>query len=851
MAMNDPFGWLDQCFLELQFYPDQMFYNPGPLYPNWTVNGAWIGAAVAWQIEASTGYENPCFYEPLYLNGVPGPAFLNMTQGDVINVTMTGWAHSTTGEKISIVDKTNGQRSNVVMYNYYQGYPINPSYKTNSYPAAFEWTPGGEYPVSFAFETGHAGNPAWPSNNSYGGCSGGSGSTPSNPGAPCPSYDPGSWANDTLTPWHIDTPTFFTSNSRWSAAQVGFTNPDGGIGLTDETSNGACSGLEGSAWCSYPWYSYYCGAHTFEFGATDYAGVTSDFNQYGQFATYLLRLANGGSFFPPTNYSIPVCGSSGAMLSVGPAASGGGSMYFLNQDYGSVGNVTGLGNGEYAIHAISLPGEYFSHWTTTGSVSAHGATNPYTALVVSGSGTLRAVFTKTPSNTTVKFADIGPGTIGLSPTFLWTGDDHGLATLGNGGTHSLAPGIYAIQAYPRSGANFTHWTVSGPGISVAAIAYPFTYLIVDGAASSATLTAWYAKTTTNATIYVYVVGDGAVTIGTLHVANTHNPYGYNFGYGTMRAGSYHITITLGRDSIDWQIYYGPPLLITNNSLRTWLTVENGSGVFEVVFTPGASVTFAVGPSGAGTIELGMGSPGLAPVPTGTAGLYDQGTYYLAATPAKGYSFLGWSTSNTATGILGGTDIFTTVTLLGPATITASFGATSIRTSLTLKDSPGSNSGTIAFNLGPSSKSGTTLSKLTIGEYVITATPGPNWFFAGWSASGKATIVGSASNPTTVVDLTSGSGTVTATFHKVLYAVTFVAWEKGATSVPTASVTINGIAIHTGGTVWLYAGSYTVTLRSTVGFTEWLVTADIGVSSSVHPNTTLHVGGSGTIYALLP
>ena len=35
------------------------------------MNGAWIAAAVAWQIEAATGAEDPCYYSPIYLNGTP------------------------------------------------------------------------------------------------------------------------------------------------------------------------------------------------------------------------------------------------------------------------------------------------------------------------------------------------------------------------------------------------------------------------------------------------------------------------------------------------------------------------------------------------------------------------------------------------------------------------------------------------------------------------------------------------------------------------------------------------------------------------------------------------------------
>ncbi|MCI4361323.1 MAG: hypothetical protein L3J91_06420, partial [Thermoplasmata archaeon] len=58
MVLTDPFAWMDECFLELQFYPDSS-WTGGPAVGNW------IGAAVAWQIEAATGYENTSFYQVL------------------------------------------------------------------------------------------------------------------------------------------------------------------------------------------------------------------------------------------------------------------------------------------------------------------------------------------------------------------------------------------------------------------------------------------------------------------------------------------------------------------------------------------------------------------------------------------------------------------------------------------------------------------------------------------------------------------------------------------------------------------------------------------------------------------
>ena len=81
LTLSDPYSWLHQCFLELQFYPDQSWTT----YP---ADNNWIAAAVAWQIEAVNGYENPCLYSALYLDGSNGASFLNMQGGDGVTVQL-------------------------------------------------------------------------------------------------------------------------------------------------------------------------------------------------------------------------------------------------------------------------------------------------------------------------------------------------------------------------------------------------------------------------------------------------------------------------------------------------------------------------------------------------------------------------------------------------------------------------------------------------------------------------------------------------------------------------------------------------------------------------------------------
>ncbi|MCI4319727.1 MAG: hypothetical protein L3K23_06325 [Thermoplasmata archaeon] len=849
MAMNDPYGWLNMCFLELQFYPDQTWYNPGPLYPAFTVNGAWIGAAVAWQIEAATGAENPCFYEPLYLHGVPGPAYLNMTQGDRISVTMTGYATSTTGEQLTIKDLTNGQDSSIVMFNHAQNYPVNPSYSANNYPAAFQWTPGGEYPVAFAFETGHAGNPDWPANNSYGGCSGGPQSTPQDPGAPCPSYDPGSWANDSLTPWHIDMPTFFNGHTTQSAEpQVAFTQPEGGMNLVDQTSNNVCSGVEGTGWCSYPWYSYYCSEHTFEFGATNYPGVTTDFTKWNQINRVAQSNAAGIGFFPPTNFSVPTCGAPSYTLTVGSSGTHGGWAYFLHSAYTAATAVGGLGAGSYSLNAVPPAGAYFSGWTTTGGATVAEPNSPWTSVTLTASGTATATFsTSAPTKTTVTFNSAPYGYVGVLPSRLYTTGTP-IATVYPGGSTALAPGIYSIQAYPKPGFNFTYWSSHG-GVIVAASHFPMTWLTVTGASSTGTVVAHYAPSTLTATLGVYVIGSGSWKIAGHTVSNV-GP-GFNFGSFTIPVGSYKTVITPGAGTVSTSILYGTSVVMTDFELVNHITFENGTNLLEVIFTAGAAVTFDDSPAAGGSIGM-----------TGTSGTMANGTtlplglgfYEVTAAPAAGYAFSAWTTSNAAdVQILSPTSDVTIINVsAGPATVTAWYTASHHVFSVTFKGSPGAEA-IVQFNLG-TPRSGTTVnSSVAPGDYLVTAFSFDGWTFAGWTSTSKITFVTSPSGLSAIIHVT-GTGTVTASVMRAIVLVTVVVYTPEGTTTAFETITLAGHLLRSGDTIALSSGAYWLQLASTDdGLYMWDTgspRSGLSVTSPHSTGSTIHVTNGGTVYAIL-
>jgi hypothetical protein len=874
LTLNVPDNaWMNQCFLELQFYPDSGWYAPGPFDLNATVYGNWVGAAVAWQIQASTGLENPCFYEPLYLGGHPGPAFLNMSQGDQITVRMTGWAGDPNGEAISIVDGTNGQNSSVDLYNQScaaapagslpacgGNYPLDPAYTTNSHENGLQWTPGGEYPVVFAYEIGHTGNPAYSNANLFGGCN------PGEPGAafgntPCPSYDPGSWTNDTLTPWKFQRPVFFNAQTTETGAQVAFTDPQGGMDLVNGANlfgafpwSGACTDRPGTAFCSYPWYSYYCSTHEFEFGATDYPGVSADFGQSYQYATGSTANGAGWQYYPPLNFSVPTCGGPSYGVSVGAQSTGGagGAAYFLSQPYYGTTNVSSLGPGEYSISALPVSGSYFRGWTTSGGASVASATSAYTSLDVTGNGGVWANFGTTPAvNVTVTWVDEGAGGQGWitatnGSTFQF---DAPLGTWSNGSTVTLAPGVYGIEGYPPSGYNFSSWSASA-GASVAASGYPWTVLVLDGSSDAVTVTAGYVASPMNTAAVVVGLGNGTVTFGGV-TAPYYANFGESFMYYYAPVGSYLATATAAPGWAFQGWTYSPAAVMNGFfSNASYVDLEGSfvgyygpSTLVEAIFAqlppPPVTATFLIAPAAGGSVSLGGG----APVGNGTSMYLGTGTYSLAAIPSGGYTFAGWAASPSANASFGAGTSITSVTITGNVTIYANYTASAPET-LGFVTWP-SAGGSIWFNLQP--YSGTAYNdSVAIGTYLLSENPAPGYAFVRFQTFGPVFVTGGSAT------VYGTDGYIDAVFTSVApppppeYAVTFVTTAPGS-----VGASLGGTALSSGETVWLPAGTTSLSAISGSASvsTVWSATANLQVGNPAQATTTLTVYGPGTVYAV--
>ncbi|MCI4368212.1 MAG: hypothetical protein L3K09_01425 [Thermoplasmata archaeon] len=642
MTLTDPYAWLDQCFLELQFYPDSSPYGGNAA-------GSWYGAAVAWQIEADTGYEDACYYATLTVPS--GSGYLQMSDGDHLNVTMTGWAGSTAGELITVNDLTSAQTSSVTLYNTYENYPLNPAYSQSSVMNSLQWTPGGEFPVVFAFETGHT-VPPYPNSNAYGGCSAGvPPPTSGNPAVPCPSYDPGSWVNDTLEPWAISPPTFFNGSRQERPSQVSFGQDLGGIAFIDPISNYTCSGRDGSAFCSYPWYSYSCNLHAFEFGAADYPGVSADFGKYNEYAQTSQNNALQLGFYPPTNFSIPSCGAKQYKLQVGSQSPTLGSAYFLSAPYGSLASVLNVTPGEYSLSAIPAAGDYFSGWNATGSVRVTYPNDPVTTLWVAGGGTVKANFTTSAvPMVQVNFVETMPNaSVAIDPSFYYT-NGVPVATLKGSGSLNLTPGVYTIESYPTMFYNFSGYTSNSSGALLAAPTFPATWLDLTGNSTVVQVTINVVPSASYDLVEFYVYGSGTITF---------NGTSYSSGSSvTVPVGTYAMTAVPAASYSFTGWYYSSSAVMIDFRQSTHVMLEESTGTYIYAdFTYGLSrgsppivapalshpsgtlypVTFVADPPSGpvGTI----GSTGLT---SGNTVMLSAGSYKLSAAVGTNGTFLGWN-----------------------------------------------------------------------------------------------------------------------------------------------------------------------------------------------------------------
>jgi hypothetical protein len=845
LTVTAPTAWMNECFLELQLYPDATWYGTH------SDNGNWIGAVVAWQIQTTTGTEDPCFYEPLYANGTPGPGYLNMSQGDRLSIGMTGWPGNPAGETLTVLDHTNGNRSYVVAYNTTGNFPLNPAYTANDVPDALQWSTGGVYPISFGLLTGRAGNPSVPSNNSYGGCSPGlPPPTPSNPAVPCPSFDPGSWVNDTLHPWQIDPPTFFNATGQSGVpAQVAFSQSFGGIDAFSALAGGACQGRLGSSYCSFPWFSYACALGAFEFGAVNFPGVSADFGEFGQYSGTRQHNAAQFPLYAPKSFATPTCGGPAYAVAVGPAVTGG-SVTFLDRTYASATPVSGLGPGTYQLEATPPAGEYFAHWTATGNVTPALPYSPWTSVTVRGNGSVLAVFSATKTTVAVTFHDAPSGQVAVASGLVSGPGSSATMTVPASGVVNLTPGVYSLLAYSPAGFQFTSWGSSGSGQSIASTGLPFTWLLVTDLTPTASVTADYSPSNRSDRILLEAYDPanstytgGTVSLGGFLTTDSRNTSSW------LVVGTYNLSASPAPGFRFGGWYYTQSSIMLNFSSVTNITLENGtvnaislSGFVRAIFIPqNVAVMFTTSSGGGGVIVQGYGFVAAGASLSLTPGV----NYSLSAAPGSGLIFVSWGTPDSTSIWNRATGSWSESLVVNKSgVVVANYGAGAAKT-LSFEMSP-VNAGQILFNGNNLYSNGSSNSSVVGGEtYRDEAVASTGFSFAKWIVIGAITV-GPSTLPNSTVTV-SGSGTLIASFVTTTFPVTIL------TNTPNAaSVLIDGSTSLVGSTLGLTAGAHTaaITIPPGATFIGWNSTPGLTVSNPQSLSTSITVTGSGALWALI-
>ncbi len=834
LVAADSAAWLGQCYVELQLYPDFSWTDPST-----STAGAWSGAVVGWQVDPTSGDVDTCFYEPLWLNGLSGDGYFQMTQGDSFSFVATGWPSDPSGETFSLTDLTSGNATSATLYNATGGFPLDPAYPTNSVPGALLWSTGGQLPLSFGFEIGRAGNPSGVSNNTYNGCNPGPNApTPGNHAVPCASYNPVAWINDTQVPWSLSLPTFFNAGGRSVPSQVDLASSVGGNTVITNESGGTCTNRIGSAYCTYPWFGYSCTPAGYTFGATDYASESNDFGEGAQFPTSsTLNLLGLPTYLPAAN-SQPNCGAANYTVSIGLSGGSGGSVDFLSELFTGSGSVSGVGAGDYSLLATPPSGAGFLGWTVSGSVAIVGpATSPSATLRVAGAGSVTADFTATPALTSVFFNSTTAGSSVVVAPGSEFGNQTGFATVPVGGSVALAPGVYGIQAGPAAGTAFASFDVtSGAAAAVlSARSEPVTWLTVTGAGTTATVTVSY--TTTVGGVSVLLTGDGN---GTVSLNGQTFPYSPSIGesQGTVALGAGTFAAVAnpapGWVFVAWS--FTPGTILTDFNESTNVTFPAGIATLTATFA--AAVTLIVTPLTGGDAAFGLG----APVANGTTVYLVRGEYALNAVPNGYFGFSHWTASSVhALWILKTSYPITHVWVNDTGSVTVSYVSVA-NVSITFHNVPASG-GSIVFNYLP--YSGTTASNTTlgVGEYLLVPQPAAGFTFSHWNVTDPPLSLASG-----ILTVSGGGGVVTATYTTIGYPITFV----GGLGSTAAKAVVDGITIGSGQTASVPSGTYplNIQLATDTSFLKWINTGKIYVQNRGLATTNLTVQGAGTLAALI-
>jgi hypothetical protein len=509
--------------------------------------------------------------------------------------------------------------------------------------------------------------------------------------------------------------------------------------------------------------------------------------------------------------------------------------------------------GSYRIRyqTTTTVGENFLRWEVSGGLTVANPTSDDTTLTVTGSGTLRVVYTSASVQCIVHlesrqdtYATINKGSILLDAVSHLLPADV-----------SKTPRGYLIEYSPTLEGAFVRWEVSG-NITVS---YPTDYHSTMNVAGHGTLRAIYkfrpilnlqSKEEPGSS-----VNKGKISLsGTLynlpaqHRPQWDPPTGFQIDY----------TPQSGYEFVRWEF---------SSNLRIWvpqlksndlqLFASNVSYTLTAVYR---EITYNVrlesrenndATSNKGTISI-----------EGTVYTLPQnltktpGTYSLSFSPPSGYTFIRWD----ATGgvpVSNPASASTSLTVTGPGTLRAIYiyGTAQTQTTQTSSIRLESVEDTGASkNKGSITLDGAVLSLPTDvtkppAVYSVSYSPASGYTFAKWDATGGVSVSNPASASTSLT--VTGPGKLKAIYSASSgFVISLGSREDNGASKDKGSINLAGV-FSLPGDATKPAGVYSVSYSPAGGyaFVKWETTGGVSVSSSTSVSTDLTVSGPGSLVAV--
>ena len=895
-----------QAFLEFQFYPApptvtgpnsgaQDCLANGAFNENWVAGtNQWFACAVVWEIVGGAE-QNAVSPSPLDVYGSADQVMV-LNSGDLtyVNLTATG---QTNPWVLNVKDQTQGLNGTIYLRNTTSGVNLGPYYAKSLLGNTLKWGASGPGAIAFAYEIGHALNPAIPQNNPDGGCTPGDNA--------CDSYWPGRWGS--LGQMELSVPKMGPNDAGGYPIKLYFSSSQGGEAEVNSSTSGVGStcpapSFSTSTNCMYPYYMYRSQNYSYDFGATDMPNSTYDYGNEYEFPA----VASASGIYDHQLVKSPWAWLN---LTVVPKTATV-EVNALQKVNTLSAQASGVYNDEYT------EGPYWVNVSASGCTaqslpvyvkSMHNQSLSVTLTCATG-GTVPVSFLESglPSGTSwsVTFNGVLSSSAGknitfnvssgtypysiLTPIAGTSGVQYVLSTPSSSGTiivgttHITQPVVYTTQyylttiAYPISAGTVTPasgWHNSSTLVTLQATAnpgYQFRWWTGNGPGNYTggnnpasvsmngpiTQTADFASTPTVPVSFVEAGLPLSTTWSVTLNGATSSSTGKNITFN-VTAGSYTYTIATPIAGGAGTQYIASPASGT-------LTVGSTHLTQSVTYTTQYQLTTSVAPAGSGSVN-----------PSGTA-YYDSGAgVTVSAVASAGYVFSGWNCSPAAACSSTSANPVT-VTLTGVTSVTADFTPTAgtVPVSFVEAGLPLSTTWSVTLNGAISSSTGKNITfNVTAGSYTYTiATPiagvaGTQYIAS--PASGTLTVgsthltqsvtyttqyqlttsvapAGSGSvNPSGVTYVSSGSGISVSAIANSGYS--FSGWSC-APATACSSTTADPVLVTATSVTSVTADFVANAAKVTVNFNEsglpsgtnWSVTLNGFTASGISPTISFYV-----------